>query len=105
MRHPTGRCALCGRPGFRQGGLDIRAWSRAASHPKTKVHLYRFEHANRGWILRICTVCIRGLLDFNLIERYSEESVLGKSQVAMSRGGVGGELGSPTRGTRKEAVV
>ena len=94
MKHPDAVCDRCGGKGFKKGGRDARAWSHQKSnHPLTRVHLYRFEHEHKKWVFRICTRCI---FDLDLIGRRKDEL----AQVAMSRGGVGGELGSPTRGTR-----
>lgn len=85
LKKPDGICVLCRRRGYTRGGLEIKGWSRGYLHRLAKLHLYRFEHKNSNRVLRICVNCLHDL-EFQ------------------GGGGVGGELGSPTRGTRKEAV-
>lgn len=86
-KKPDGHCVLCRRRAFTKGGLQLKGWNHGYKHRLAKLHLYRFHHRNSGMVLRVCVICVHDLLGKGEIGRPLSED----------RGGVGGELGSPTR--------
>ncbi len=91
LKKPDGICVICRQGGFTKGGLQRRGWNPSYRHRLAKIHLYRFETKHRpSMVIRICANCVHDL----------ELSVAGKVRVFEDRGGVGGELGSPTWGKR-----
>ena len=84
-RQRDGICYSCNRAGSKVSGTTLRSINK---HPRYNelVHLYSFRPTDRAnkVILRICAYCLREM----------------KADL-QDRGGVGGELGSPTRGKRR----